>query len=296
MSIIEILADKKAVIDRALDYFLPDEKEYPQSVHRAVRYSVFAGGKRIRPILVLLTAELFMADFKKAIPAACALELIHTYSLIHDDLPAMDDDDYRRGQLTSHKVFGEGIAILTGDALLTMAFEILSDSSYWDDVKPEIRLKIISEIAGASGIKGMIGGQVVDLESEGKNVGAETLEYIDTHKTGALFSAAIRLGAILSEAKTEDLDKLTDYSRLLGNAFQIVDDLLDVEGDEKKMGKATGADARKEKANFISYYGIERAKEKRDQLYLQALKELEYFGEKAGVLKDITQYMLYRNH
>jgi geranylgeranyl diphosphate synthase type II len=305
MNLSNLLDDRRTLIDSALNYYLPGEEEYPRNIHRAMRYSVFAGGKRIRPLLTLLTAELFTPDWKRALPAACALELIHTYSLIHDDLPAMDDDDYRRGRLTSHKVFGEGMAILAGDALLTLAFELLTDksnkfsefdSSYWQYVDPGTKLNVIFEIAVSAGVKGMVGGQVVDLESEGKCIDVETLEYIDSHKTGELVMASIRIGALLAQAGEKDLHRLTLYGRLLGRAFQIVDDLLDVEGNEEKMGKARGMDAKKEKATFISLRGIAEAKVRRDQLYSQALKELDYFGNKAAPLQEMTRFILYRDY
>lgn len=305
MHINTILEERKAAIDTALRYFLPDETEYPSSIHRALHYSVFAGGKRIRPILALLTAELFSPDWEKVIPPACAMELIHTYSLIHDDLPAMDNDDYRRGRLTSHKVFGEALAVLAGDALLTLAFEILAGvkekyngyaSSYWNDVTAEVKLKIIFEIAEAAGVNGMIGGQVVDLESEGKSITAETLDYIERHKTGALITASVRLGALISGAGRQDLSRLTKYADLLGSAFQIVDDLLDIEGDEEKMGKAKGMDAKNQKPTCVSLYGLDGAKKRREELYNLALKELDDFGDKADVLRELTRFILYRDY
>ncbi len=300
-----LLEEKKILIDTALRSFLPDETEYPASIHRALHYSVFAGGKRFRPILALLTAELFSQDWQKVIPPACALELIHTYSLIHDDLPAMDNDDYRRGRLTSHKVFGEGLAVLAGDALLTLAFEILAGvkekcngyaSGYWNDVNAEVKLKLIFEIAAAAGVNGMIGGQVVDLESEGKCITPETLDYIERQKTGALITAAVRLGALVPGAGRQDLYRLTKYAEILGSAFQVVDDLLDIEGDEAKMGKAKGMDAKNQKPTCVSLYGLDGAKKRREELYNLALKELGGFGDKADVLRELTHFILYRDY
>ncbi len=305
MNFEHLMETRKALLDRAMDYFLPAEKEYPREIHRAMRYSVFAGGKRLRPLLVLFSAELFTADWQRALPAACALELIHTYSLIHDDLPAMDDDDYRRGRLTSHKVFGEGAAILAGDALLTLAFEILAGCweqknelyhAYWANVRPEVKLKAIWELARAAGVGGMVGGQAVDLASEGKAVDAGTMEYIDTHKTGALLLASVRLGALLAGAEANELDRLSAFARLLGRAFQIVDDLLDIEGDEQKMGKAKGKDVQREKANLVSFYGVDAAKKNRDQLFTQAMQELSFFGEEAFPLREITRLAFYRDY
>ena len=300
-----LMQERKALIDRALDYYLPREEEYPQEIHRAMRYSVFAGGKRIRPLLTLLTSEIFTPQWKMALPADCSLELIHTYSLIHDDLPAMDDDEYRRGRLTCHKVFGEGMAILAGDALLTLAFELLTDNNkppsefdsvYRQEVPPQTKLDVIFEIAGAAGVRGMIGGQVVDLASEGKKIDEQTLEYIEVNKTGALFKAAVRTGVLIAQADEDSLRRLTVYGSLLGRAFQIVDDLLDVEGNEAKMGKARGADAKKEKATMVSLCGVAEAKSRRDQLYNQSIQELEYYGGKADQLKKITRFLLYRDY
>lgn len=299
-----LLEERKKLIDAALGYYLPGEECYPAEIYRAMRYSVFAGGKRFRPLLVLFSAGLFTPDWQRALPAACALELIHTYSLIHDDLPAMDDDDYRRGRLTSHKVFGDALAILAGDALLTLAFEILAGSpeqesefsrSYWTNVRPEVKLKAIGEVAGAAGVGGMVGGQVMDLASEGKSIDAETLAYIDTHKTGALLVASVRAGALLAGAGAEELARLTVFARLLGRAFQIVDDLLDVEGDEQKMGKTKGRDLQREKANLVALCGVEAAKKKRDQLYAEAGQELAYFGERAFPLREIARRAFYRD-
>ena len=231
------------------------------------------------------------------------LELIHTYSLIHDDLPAMDNDDYRRGRLTSHKVFGEALAVLAGDALLTLAFEIMAGmkerynryaSGYWNDVAAEVKLKIIFEIAAAAGVNGMIGGQVVDLESEGKCISAETLDYIERHKTGALITASVRLGALVSGAGRQDLCSLTKYADLLGRAFQVVDDLLDIEGDEEKMGKAKGMDAKNQKPTCVSLYGLNGAK-RRGALQPGALKELTVLATKL-MFYELTRFILYRDY
>jgi len=301
----DLLETKKTLINNALNYYLPPAEQYPQDIHRAMRYSVFAGGKRLRPLLVLLATELFTADWKNALSVACSLELIHTYSLIHDDLPAMDNDDYRRGQLTAHKVFGEALAILAGDALLTLAFEILaaekqdkngSHSFYHLKASPAIKLKIIWEIANSAGVRGMVGGQAVDLDSEGKTVDLDTLQYIDTHKTGKLLTASVRAGALLGGATPDELARLTAYARLLGRGFQIVDDLLDVEGDPEKMGKTGGQDAQRGKANYVSYFGRAAAKNKRDQLYAQAIAELSSFGDKNLSLQKITRRAFYRNY
>ncbi len=305
MAYAKIIKGRTELIDSALEYYLPGEDEYPQAIHRAMRYSVFAGGKRVRPVLVLLTAELFTTDWQRAVPAACALELIHTYSLIHDDLPSMDDDDYRRGRLTAHKVFGEATAILAGDALLTLAFELLADEGkqghelsrlYWTEVKPALKLQVVYEIARAAGVRGMVAGQVVDLQSEGQKIDPQTLEYINAHKTGALLVASIRVGALLAGCTKEEIEKITRFAEPLGRAFQVVDDVLDVRGDEAKMGKTKGMDQKKEKATYVSLYGLQQANALREQLYWQAVDELQSFGESAANLKELTRFIIFRDH
>lgn len=303
----QLFKKKIELVEHALDLYLPGKESYPSSIHEAMRYSVFVGGKRIRPVLMMLSAELFTKDLYRIVPAACSLELIHTYSLIHDDLPAMDDDTYRRGQLTCHKAFGEAIAILAGDALLTLAFEIISNNnslkkenqyslSYCSEVEPEIKLQVIHEMTKAAGVNGMIGGQVVDIESEGKKPKKEVIDYINKKKTGALIEASIRLGVLLGEGQQEDLVNLSRYSSFLGEAFQLVDDLLDVQGDSKKMGKTIGMDTQKGKATLISAQGLEKTKEKRDWLYEQAVAQLLPYGKTANMLRSITDFIFYRDH
>ncbi|NLX91046.1 MAG: polyprenyl synthetase family protein [Firmicutes bacterium] len=302
-----VLSNKILLINEALDYFLPGEKEYPQTINRAMRYSIFAGGKRIRPLLILLTTELFGSKTERGIPPACAMEMIHTYSLIHDDLPAMDNDDYRRGCLTSHKVFGEATAILAGDALLTLAFDILSregfedkDSkyvfSYLTEVPAEVRLKVIGELSRAAGVKGMIGGQIVDLESEGKNIAPETIDYINSHKTGALLVACFRIGVILGGGGDDDLERLTACANAIGSTFQVVDDLLDLEGNREKMGKDLGADLKLKKATYLSHFGLKESKALRDHKFNESIKILDYYGNRADILKKLIRFMLYRDY
>ena len=297
--------EKIKLVDRALNSFLPKAEVYPQTIHEAMRYSVFAGGKRIRPLLMFFAAGLFTERWQSALPAACALELIHTYSLIHDDLPAMDDDDYRRGKPTSHRVFGEATAILAGDGLLTLAFALLSgkeyyknefSEAYFKEVTPEISLQVISELAEAAGSLGMIAGQILDLEAEGKTVELAMLDDINTRKTGALISASIRCGALLGKAQPEELRRLTDYAFLLGKGFQVVDDLLDVEGDEYKMGKQTGMDRERQKSTIVSLCGTEAAKKLRDNLYSNAIAELDLFSEKGDELRRLTRFIFYRDY
>jgi len=293
LNIKEYLAIKKELIDEALDKYLPDKQEMPGIIHEAMRYSVFAGGKRLRPILVLASAEAVGGDPQKLLPAACALEMIHTYSLIHDDLPAMDDDDYRRGKLTSHKVFGEAVAILAGDALLTHAFGVLAECA--DSIDPGKVCRVIAEVSRAAGSLGMVGGQVVDILSEGKQVSKETVDYIHRHKTAALFRAALRMGAILSGAEQSQLNSLTAYAEHLGLAFQIMDDILDVTGDTNKLGKRTGSDAKKKKATFPSLYGLEKARGIALEESRRAVESVKDLGPAADPLREIARYLVLRD-
>ncbi|RQD76376.1 MAG: polyprenyl synthetase family protein [Candidatus Syntrophonatronum acetioxidans] len=294
MDIKKYLEERIKIVDGALDRFLPPEDTYPQVIHKSMRYSIFAGGKRLRPILAMAGADLFDKELKEYLPAACALEMVHTYSLIHDDLPAMDDDDYRRGKLTNHKVFGEDIAILAGDALLTLAFEILSREESLVD--PAINMRVMGELAGAAGVGGMIGGQVVDLESEGKAVEGDTLSYIHTHKTGALLRASVRIGGIISRANDREMEALTRYAEALGLAFQIVDDILDIEGEEEKMGKRKGMDSIQKKATYPSLYGLTAAREKAQELYDESLSSIEIFGGRGNLLQLIAKFLVNRDY
>lgn len=290
------LETKKKIVDDALDRFLPEEDCYPPVIFKAIRYSVFAGGKRIRPILCLAAAE--AAGNKSAatsvLPVACALELIHTYSLIHDDLPAMDDDDCRRGRATSHKMFGENIAILAGDALLTEAFHLMARRDLMENASPQKLLDVIGEITEAAGYCGMVGGQVVDIQSEGKPVDAETLHYIHTRKTGALILASVRSGALLSGAGREELEALSRYGSNIGLVFQIADDILNVEGDSAFMGKSTGSDASRGKITFPALIGIEASREKAGEIVEKALAEIEKFDRRADPLRMLARYIVER--
>ena len=235
------LNERRQLVDAALDRFLPSEDTPPPSVHRAMRYSVLAGGKRLRPILVIAGAELVGAQSSRVMPTACALEMTHTYSLIHDDLPAMDDDDYRRGRLTNHKMFGDAIAILAGDALLTLAFKLVAQNAGLTGVDAKVVCDVVAEIAEAAGTLGMVGGQVVDIESEGKTLTPEALEYIHIHKTAALLRASLSVGARLGGADVAALAAVGDAGQSLGLAFQIIDDILDVEGSLATLGKRPAA-------------------------------------------------------
>jgi geranylgeranyl diphosphate synthase type II len=280
-------------VDAALDSFLPSEDTFPAEIHRAVRYSVFAGGKRLRPLLTLSTAEIFGVPEMHAMPTACALEMIHTYSLIHDDLPALDNDDYRRGRLSNHKVHGEAMAILAGDALLTLAFETLAGeaSSYFPAATV---VRLMEELSKASGMSGMIGGQVVDLLSEGKSVSADVLDYIHRHKTGALFTCSIRSGAIMGGASIDELRSLTSFATQVGLAFQIVDDILDIIGDEALLGKKTGADIDRQKATYPALFGLKKAEEKANMLLHEAENEIRPFGQAADKLLYLAKKLVCR--
>jgi len=289
------LAERKEAVDRALDRFLLPADAFPLSIHEAIRYSVFAGGKRLRPILVIAAAEVAGGAMEPVLPTACAFELIHTYSLIHDDLPAMDDDDLRRGRPTSHKVFGEAVAILAGDALFTLGMRLLAESFVQGDSNPALLPQLLAEVTDAAGTVGMIGGQVVDIESEGRVVSPSTLEYIHTHKTGALIRAAVRAGALLSAASEEGLAALTTYGERLGLAFQIVDDILDLEGDQEAMGKAVGSDQRKRKVTYPDFYGLETARKMATDLIREAKEALDLFGDKAMPLRTLADFILSRN-
>jgi len=284
-------------VDAALDLYLPKETELPHSLHKAMRYSVFAGGKRVRPVLMLAACQAVGGDMENTIPAACALEMIHTYSLIHDDLPAMDDDDFRRGNPTNHKVFGEAIAILAGDALLTEAFKLLSDPALIPNVSLEARLSVIREIAFCSGSYGMVGGQVVDMESEGKpDMDLPTVQYIHTHKTGALIKAAVVAGALLGGADAERLASITRYGEAAGLAFQIADDILDIEGTTEEIGKDAGSDQARGKATYPAVMGLAAAKEEAQAMMDEAMNALKPFGAEADPLREIALYIVKRKN
>lgn len=262
-----------------------------ENLMRAMEYSLMAGGKRLRPILLIAAADAINGAGEKFITVADALELIHTYSLIHDDLPAMDDDDYRRGKLTNHKVFGEATAILAGDALLTLAFEVVLRQ---EDVPPEILLSVLNEISIAAGAAGMVGGQAIDLRSEGVQIDLATLKLMHMGKTGALFKAAIRSGAILAQADSDKLNALTRYAEAFGLAFQITDDILDVTGDAKLLGKSTGSDAKKHKATYVSLTSLDEAKRLAQAAVDEALNSLTDFGNEADFLRELVQYLIAR--
>jgi len=287
------LKDRRRLVDEALERVLPPEDAPPPTVHRAMRYSVMAGGKRLRPILVIAGCEAVGGRAERVMPTACALELIHTYSLIHDDLPAMDDDDYRRGLLTNHKVFGEAMAILAGDALLTHAFRLVA-ANVESVTDARVIADVVAEIAEAAGTDGMVGGQVVDIESEGKTVTAETLDYIHMHKTAALIRASLRVGAMLAGAKPDALAAITRAGEALGLAFQIVDDILDVEGSLEELGKTAGSDERKQKATYPALHGLDASRQRARALIEEAKAALRPLGEAARPISALADFIYER--
>ncbi len=290
MDLERYLADKTALVNAGLDRLLPEEDEYPESLHRAMRYSLFAGGKRLRPALALASSEAVGGAVESVLNAACAVECVHSYSLIHDDLPALDNDDMRRGRPSCHKAFGEATAILAGDALLTAAFEILGKSN----APAPLVVKAIQELGRAAGSLGMVGGQAVDLESEGREIPFPTLEYIHIHKTGRLILASIRCGAMLSGASEAELEALTAYGEASGLAFQIADDILDVEGLSSEMGKNAGGDELKGKATYPGLAGLPESKKRAKELARRAVDALSGFDQKAEPLREIAAYIVSR--
>ena len=287
------LEARRALVDAALDRTLPTEDTPPTNLHRAMRYSVLAPGKRLRPILVIAGAEAVGGAAPAVMDAACALELIHAYSLIHDDLPAMDDDDYRRGRLTNHKVFGEAMAILAGDALLTLAFRLIADNASRMN-EPRMIARVVADVADAAGTDGMVGGQVVDIESEGKDVTAETLEYIHRHKTAALIRVSLTAGATLAGGRPEQVAAIRAAGEALGLAFQIVDDILDVEGSLAELGKSAGSDERKKKATYPAFHGLSVSKQKARMLIDETKRLLEPLGSSALPIRALADFVLER--
>jgi len=281
----------QASIERALEKLLPPETTPPSSIHRAMRYSVFAGGKRVRPVLCVESARMFSESAEAAVFAGCALEFIHTYSLIHDDLPALDNDDLRRGKPTCHKVFGEAMAILAGDALLTLAFQTLAAAP----LEPSLSVRVIAEIAASAGtVNGMVGGQVADVEAGGKPVDAPTLEYIHRSKTASLIRGSIVAGAVAGGAGPEDVERLRRFGDTIGWVFQVVDDILDVEESSAALGKTAGKDQAQQKATYPALYGLEKSRAIAADLEAKALKELDCYGERAARLRQLAEFLVAR--
>jgi geranylgeranyl diphosphate synthase type II len=293
MTLDQYIAHQQKRVDAALDRCVPNERQDPPVIHRAMRYSLFAGGKRIRPLLAIAAAEAVSDSPVGIEDAACSLELIHTYSLIHDDLPALDNDDLRRGRPTCHKVFGDAMAILAGDALLTLAFEVLARL---ENVDAQRRVRLVEELARASGtVGGMIGGQVNDIEGEGKHPTALLLESIHRAKTGALLRASVRMGAVFAGANAEQLDALTRFGEHAGLAFQIVDDVLDVEQPSEKLGKTAGKDAQQHKITFPAVYGLEKSKTMAEEERRAAHAALQRMDDRAGRLKELADLIVTRS-
>jgi len=288
------LAERRRLVDQALDRLLPPAETYPRLLHEAIRYSIFAGGKRLRPILAIAAAEAVGGEVEGVLPIAAALECIHTYSLIHDDLPSMDDDDFRRGKPTCHKVYGEALAILAGDALLTLAFELLSQGAIAQGMDAARHSTLIQEIAKAAGSRGMVGGQSVDILSQGKVIDQETLLYLHTHKTGALIRASVIAGGLVAGASEEQIGALSRYGERIGLAFQIVDDLLDVTGTTEELGKPAKSDLRHGKATYPALLGKERSEREVERLTAEAKEALQPFGGRAWALHAIAEYLATR--
>jgi len=293
MELKSYLIARRKEVDRALDRFLPGERTPPTTIHKAMRYSLFAGGKRLRPILCLAAAEACGGRISSALPLACALECIHTYSLVHDDLPSMDNDDLRRGRATCHKVFGDGIAILAGDALLTIAFEIAGNAQ--GSKRYNLR-KILREIAVAAGSQKLIAGQVADLEAEGHQINRAQLRYIHEHKTAALLTTSLRLGAMAANATPNQLKAITDFGRALGLAFQVIDDILDVTQTSEQLGKSAGKDVAAKKATYPAVIGLEKSRAEARRLTLQAHRALKPLGKRGTVLRQLADYLLEREY
>ena len=296
MDLKDYLHNRSALVDQALDRWLPGKSVLPFSLHQSMRYSVFAGGKRLRPILMIAASEAVGGTAQQVMHAACAVEMIHTYSLVHDDLPAMDDDDFRRGRPTNHKAFGEATAILAGDALLTEAFRLLADADANLLIPPATALRVIELVARYSGSQGMVGGQIVDMESEGKEIDFPTLEYIHTHKTGELILASVQVGALLGGGDEEQFAALSRFAGAAGLAFQIADDILDVVGDQSELGKNVGSDQARGKATYPALLGLAEARQRADELCNIAVEALMPLGAAAEPLQVLARYIIDRNH
>ena len=295
MAFKEDLKTKSAYIEDLLKQYMPKEEGYQKTIFEAMNYSLSSGGKRLRPILTLESAKIIGGDVKEVIQFCVAIEMIHTYSLIHDDLPAMDNDDFRRGKPTNHKVFGDGMATLAGDALLNYAFEIMLKESLGKE-NADIRLKAIYEIARGAGIYGMIGGQVVDIESENKSIEKEKLDFIHMNKTAAMIIGCMRAGAIMGNACEDDLQNITKYAKNIGLAFQIVDDILDIVGDEKALGKPVGSDIENHKSTYPSLIGLDESKKVATDLIKEAKDSIRKISGESRFLEDLADYIISRDH
>ncbi len=292
MKLKQYLQEQGKKIDDALSYYLPTATSAPGEIHEAMRYSCLGGGKRLRAILAMESCRAVGGQADSVLGYACALEMIHAYSLIHDDLPCMDDDDFRRGKPTNHKVYGEAMAVLAGDALLTHAFKLIAELS----LEPKLIVSLIREIATACGSQGLIGGQVVDLLSEGQSIDRDALNYIHHNKTGKLFLAALRGGALIGNASEQQLALITEYGENFGLAFQITDDILDIVGDTKKLGKEVGSDARQQKSTYPSVYGLEKAEAMASECIALCLEVTKGLPHQVWVLDELARFILQRDH
>ncbi len=286
------LKEKQELVNIILDRFLPRKDEYPKEIHKAIRYSLFAGGKRMRPYLTMLAWQLFQEDLEPITYVAAAIEMLHTYTLIHDDLPDIDNDEYRRGKKSCHAVFGEEVALLAGDALLVGAFELLT----WAPLPEKIKQELVAEMAAECGAKGLIAGQMADIESEGKKPDKKTLEYIHQNKTARLINLALRFGGRAGGAKPAELKALEEYGTNIGMAFQIVDDLLDIEGSQEELGKSIGKDRESGKMTFPSVYGMEKSRQMADDYKQAARQALSHFGNKALLLNMLADFIVDRSN
>ncbi|WP_425448591.1 polyprenyl synthetase family protein [Dethiothermospora halolimnae] len=296
MDISNELGKYSETIEEYLNEILPKSNSLQKRIFESMRYSIFAGGKRLRPFLILKTCEIFNGDYKEALPFAAAMEMIHTYSLIHDDLPCMDNDDFRRGKPTNHKVYGENLAILAGDGLLNFAYETMISHVFNTKSNSERYLKALKEISNAAGVFGMIGGQVVDIESEDSGIDQRALDFIHNNKTSALIEASIVSGAIIGGANDDEINLLRDYGKSIGLGFQIRDDILDKIGDMDKLGKDIGSDEDNHKATYVSLYGMDSSIEKSKELYNFAITSLNKFDKKnINILKELAYFLLNRD-
>lgn len=284
------LKEKRELVNIEVDRFLPRKDEYPKQIHKAMRHTLFAGGKRLRPYLLIHTFLLFSDEIKKCLMIAGAIEMLHSYTLIHDDLPEIDNDDYRRGKKSCHVVYGSDIALLAGDALLVYAFEAINSS----EIDEKLKFNMIRELAMESGSTGLIGGQMIDIMSEGKEINKKTLDYIHKNKTGRLIKLAIRFGCYIAESSDEDVARMEKFGEKLGLAFQIVDDILDIEGNKATLGKSIGKDAKVKKATFPALYGLEKSKEMATKLIEEAKNIVSYYGDKAQILQMLSDFVLTR--
>lgn len=286
------IKEKKELVNIEMDRFLPRKDEYPKQIHKAIRHTLFAGGKRLRPYLLLHTYLLFGIETDKILPVAAALEMLHTYTLIHDDLPDIDNDDYRRGKKTCHVLFGADIALLAGDALLINAIESINNA----EINDKLKLQLLQEFCQETGHRGLIAGQMVDIESEGKDIDIKTLNYIHKNKTGRLINLAIRFGCVLGKASEADTENMRIFGEKIGLAFQIIDDILDIEGDQETLGKSPGKDNQQKKATYPSINGLEESRTKAEKLIKDARVRLERYGEKALYLDHLAEFLLTRKY